>query len=137
MERKGVKEPDAPRKLADTFNEVFPYYLASGMPSEEFWKGNPDRVVAYRKKLQIENQRRNEVAWLQGRYIYEAVSVALHNKFRNKGDNPLEYPTEPHRITPQTKAEKEAERKQYIEGVRNMLEGLKASHDARSNNGTT
>ncbi len=80
---------------------------------------------------------RNEMAWWQGRYIYEAVSVALHNKFRNKGENQSDYPKEPHRITPLTREETEAEKKQYIDGVRTMLEGLKASYDARSNNGTT
>ena len=104
------------------------------MPSEEFWRGDPARVIAYRKKLQIENQKKNEEAWWQGRYIYEAVSVALHNKFRNKGENSVEYPKEPHRITPKTKAEIEAEKKQYIENVHNALSGWKASFDARSNN---
>ena len=124
----------APESFAKIFHDIFPYYLAYGMSYQEFWQGKPALVADYRAKHRIESRMKNEQAWLQGLYIYRAVSVAIHNKFHGKSDQPLEYPKEAIKLDPPTKMEREAERKKNIEAMRKMLEGMKAAYDARSNN---
>ena len=58
------------------------------MSSKEFWNDNPDLFWAYRfsyyNKQKNKQQEMNYNAWLQGAYIYEAVSVALNNAFNKQ-----------------------------------------------------
>lgn len=56
-----------------------------GMSTDEFWKQDPELFWAYRfsyiEKKKREQEENNYQAWLQGAYIWEAVSVALSNAF--------------------------------------------------------
>lgn len=56
-----------------------------GMSSKEFWEEDPQLYWAYRtfylKQQEESFERDNQYMWLQGMYIYEGVSVALHNAF--------------------------------------------------------
>lgn len=67
------------------------------MSVKEFWEESPDLFWAYRfsyyKKLEYEQQMANNNAWLQGAYIYEAISVALGNIF---GKQKLHYSSKPY-----------------------------------------
>lgn len=58
------------------------------MSSKEFWNDNPDLFWAYRfsyyNREKNKQQQMNYNAWLQGAYIYEAVSVALNNAFNKQ-----------------------------------------------------
>lgn len=76
------------------------------MTYEMFWQGNPYLCVAYREAHKLKIKSRNEEMWLQGRYIYDAVSIALYNAFRQKGS--AKNYVEPYDILPKTKEEKEA-----------------------------
>lgn len=55
------------------------------MSVKEFWEGDPELFWAYRFSYIQNLKQKQEVAntnmWLQGAYIYEAVSVALSNAF--------------------------------------------------------
>ena len=55
------------------------------MSVREFWEEEPNLFWAYRfsfyNKKKQEQEISNFQAWLQGAYIYEAVSVALNNGF--------------------------------------------------------
>lgn len=55
------------------------------MSVKEFWEDDPELFWAYRfsymKKLKQQQEIDNTNMWLQGAYIYEAVSVALSNAF--------------------------------------------------------
>lgn len=55
------------------------------MSVKEFWEDDPELFWAYRfsyiQKLKQEQEITNTNMWLQGAYIYEAVSVALSNAF--------------------------------------------------------
>lgn len=57
------------------------------MSAKEFWEDNPDLFWAYRfsyiNKKEQEQKEKNYHAWLQGAYIYEALSVSLSNAFSN------------------------------------------------------
>lgn len=43
----------------------------------------------------------NFIAWLQGRYFYEAVSVAISNAFRSRGQKTEDYASKPYELRPQ------------------------------------
>lgn len=94
------------------------------MTAVEFWEGDPWLAAAYRKSVGIRNQRHSEEMWLQGLYIFNAVSTAVGNAFRKKGTKPQPYMEEPIRVTPMTEAEKEAraerERQKVIAYFNNM-----------------
>lgn len=86
------------------------------MSSDQFWLDDPWLVVAYRRASELRNQRLSEEEWLQGAYIFHAVSTAIYNAFKKKGAKAKNYMEEPIRIIPLTeeeekeKAEKERER---------------------------
>lgn len=67
-----------------------------GMSSKEFWEDDPQLYWAYQtfylKQQEINFERDNQYMWLQGMYIYEGVSVALHNAFQKTQKNYTEEP---------------------------------------------
>ena len=91
------------------------------MTPDEFWKGDPRLTIAYRDAARRKVEEQNGYLWLQGRYFSEALSTVMHNSFSKKGTKALEYPNEPHRITPLTEEEKkakaEAERRKAIKSL--------------------
>lgn len=70
--------------------------MLMGVGHREFWELTPrdlsDYSAAYNEKI----KRYDYEAWLQGRYIYEAVAVALGNAFRKKGSKSIEYSEKPY-----------------------------------------
>ena len=58
------------------------------MSTREFWNEEPELLWAYRKsymdKLEIERELSNYNAWLNGLYVFEAVSKSLYNSFGRK-----------------------------------------------------
>lgn len=67
------------------------------MTYEQFWNQDCDLVKYYRKAAQIKQDLKNQDAWLQGLYIYEAlvdVAPVLH-AFAKKGTKPTPYRQEP------------------------------------------
>lgn len=67
------------------------------MSNKEFWEEDPDLFWAYR--FSYINRKREEakeieyVAWLNGAYINDAVSVAINNCFNKQK---LDYPLKPY-----------------------------------------
>lgn len=65
---------------------MFPSAIMFGMSSKEFWEEDPQLYWAYQtfylKQQEMKFDRDNQYMWLQGMYIYEGVSVALHNAFQ-------------------------------------------------------
>ena len=89
--------------------QVLPYYIAIGMPTSEFWSGDPYLVRAYQKAHQLRLEQRNQELWVQGLYnfrgfrsVIEGFAYALSG---SKGTKPSEYPSEP---IPFTEAEQKA-----------------------------
>ena len=101
------------------FLECLPYYMAIGMPPERYWDCACDDVNIYRKAHEIKVEEQNQLAWLQGLYVYDAISclVPVLHAFADKNCKPLPYPAEPYPLTAvQVKERKEAEaRKKYEE----------------------
>lgn len=67
------------------------------MSNQEFWEEDPDLFWAYR--FSFYNTKKEEfnsydyIAWLNGVYVYQAVSVALNNAFSK---TKIEYPSKPY-----------------------------------------
>ena len=87
------------------FEKYFPFYLSIGMSYDQYWKGDvwlaKHYYLAYKQKMEREQMFRNQNAWLQGLYFYEAlldVSPIMH-AFAPKGTKPLPYRDKPIPIT--------------------------------------
>lgn len=103
----------APLKTyTDTFNEQFPYYLSIGMTEEQYWDRDCMLVKFYREADELRTEKISFEAWLQGKYVYDAIcatSPILH-AFAKKGTKPVPYMNEPYPVT-KAKAQKQAEDK--------------------------
>ena len=134
MERDPVKET-APINLTDLFDEVFPWYLTAGMTPEQFWDGDPWLAKAYRKKLELADRKKNEEAWLYGKYVFYAVSTALYNGFRGKGKQSVEYLKEPFKIAEkETEATKAAKKEKAMNDSIAFIEGMAKRKKRRKDN---
>ena len=90
-----------------------------------FWHLTP-RLL--RKFVDADRLRKRELEmqmYIQGRYVFDAVSLALANGFRQKGSQPLSWLEEPYRILPFTAEEEEQRtieaRKKAIEFFNSMI----------------
>ena len=99
-------------------DELCSYYMAIGVPEKEYWHGDPTHLKYYVKAHELKNEQKNEELWLQGLYIYNAISVVMHNAFSKKGTQPEKYLEKPIRLTPipekETKKNAEKERQKII-----------------------
>ena len=99
--------PTKEKSYSEIFDECFPFYLAIGMSSAEYWEGDPSLTRYFRKAYEIKQEEINNNAWLQGLYIYDAVSVALHNALRGKNTKAREYAKQPYNFDNKEKSELE------------------------------
>ena len=103
------------------------------MSYEDFWHGDPRLVAAYRNADRLRWQRFNTEAWLQGRYYFVAVSLAMSNSF-SKGAG-KDYLKEPFDIVPKTEEEQEIETERAREAVREQLKRMVAEQQRKKRNG--
>lgn len=84
------------------------------MTEEQFWKGDPDLVIAYSKAQRLKDERRNQEMWLQGLYFYSALSAVISSAFGKPGTK-VKYLEEPVDLHPdETNARKVAEARQKV-----------------------
>ena len=102
-------ENQPPTTYTEQFENVCSWYMSIGMSYDEFWEGDAVLPKYYREAYEHRNTQRNQDFWMQGLYVYEAVSVVVGNALRKKGAKAENYPDKPH---PFTKLEQEYERKQ-------------------------
>ena len=57
------------------FEKAFPEYLAMGMTYELYWNQDASLVKAYRKAHEIRRDEQNFFAWLNGKYVYDAIGA--------------------------------------------------------------
>ena len=67
------------------------------MTYEQFWEQDCELVKYYRKAAQIKQGLRNQDAWLQGAYFYEALidAAPVLRAFAKKGTKPALYRESP------------------------------------------
>ena len=93
--------------------------MSIGMTYDEFWNQDVAMVGAYRKADEFKRRKQNEVLWMQGLYIRDALLSTVGNMFASKSSAPIEYPAEPYPVTAAQIEEKKAfERKQMEERMK-------------------
>ena len=105
--------PTREKTNTEVFEECFHFYLAIGMSPAEYWEGDAKLAQYYRKAYLFRQEEFNNNAWLQGLYIYDAVSTALHNALRGMGKNPppaRDYAKEPFELFKKEKSPEEKAR---------------------------
>lgn len=69
------------------------------MSYKEFWEEDPEIFWAYHfyfyEKQKLDTERTNVSAWLNGLYVYNAVSVSLSNAFKKAGEKADTYIGQP------------------------------------------
>lgn len=71
--------------------------MAIGMTYDQYWYGDVRMAGAFIKADEIRQERTNTEMWLQGMYIYDAISrlAPILNGFA-KDPKPLKYPDKPY-----------------------------------------
>ena len=110
---------------------AFPQYLAMGMSYEQYWDGPPFLAVAYRKAYRLRREVENEQAWLQGLYVYDALSTCMANTFSKRGAKKHEYIEKPIDIFPLTEAEKKRREKEEYAKMQRALENMRVQQQLR------
>lgn len=113
-----LSAPTQRKTEAEIFEEAFPFYLAIGMSYAEYWEGDPSLARYYRKAYLIKQEEINNNAWLQGLYIYDAISTALHNALRGFGKSKTparDYAKQPYNFNNKEKTEAEKAKEVAIE----------------------
>ena len=82
--------------------------MSIGMTYDEFWNGDVSMVKACRKAYELKSRQQNELLWIQGIYVKDALLSVVGNMFSKKGSTKFAYPEEPYPITAEQKAEIEA-----------------------------
>ena len=95
------------------------------MTEEQYWDRDCCLTKYYRQAEEIRTEKANQMAWLQGKYVYDAIACVspILRDFTKKGTKPLPYPDTPYPINKasveDTKKKKEeknyAKAKQYME----------------------
>lgn len=100
-----------------------------GMTSAEFWEQDPALVLAYREAYRLRFEENNRLAWLQGRYIYDALCAAspLFHDLAKRGTKAAPYYEEPIKFyqneEERIEAEKEKLRQQTIAYFTRLITG--------------
>ena len=95
-----------------------------GMTPEQYWDDDPYLAVAYRKAYRLKQELQNEMAWLQGMYVYYAFAVCLSNAFSKQSSKKQTYAEKPFDIFPLTEAEKKRREKEANAKMQKAMEEM-------------
>lgn len=115
---KAEEAAPSPVTYSEIFHKAFPQYLMMGMSAAEFWDGDSELVKDYREAYRLQCQSRarmmDEAAWLQGRYMRDALQSVylLVNGFVPKQAQAAEYPSLPYLQKEEENRKKESREKQ-------------------------
>lgn len=89
------------------------------MSNREFWEEDPELLWAYRKsymdKAKIKNEIDNYNAWLNGLYVYDAISKSLYNSFGRKETQPtINYTEKPYDFNAKPKTKEEIAKEEQL-----------------------
>lgn len=104
-------------------DRVCAYYMAIGVSFDEFWNGDYTQLKYRIEANRLMLEERNREMWIQGMYVYDAVTTAMYNA--NRGKKPQkEYMDKPIRITKPSEEEKEAEAQKILEQFKASLTAM-------------
>lgn len=100
----------------EIFENALPNYLFMGMTPDEYWNGDCSLTVAYRKAYEMKQEADNTRLWLQGAYIYDAISrlIPIMQPFAKKGTKAIPYLEKPY---PLNNNDNKAEDKKIEQGT--------------------
>lgn len=104
------------------------------MTSDEYWLGHPLLTEAYRTAYKLKIRHENELAWLYGAYVNNAVGVAIENTFGKKGGKRSRYMPEAIDLGLDTEMEKEAKIQKERDKLVEQLNAWKRAFDSRLKN---
>jgi hypothetical protein len=117
-------------KAATSYREIFenalPNYLFMGMTPEQFWNEDSTLVVAYRKAFEMKQEADNTRMWLQGAYIYDAISrlIPIMQPFAKKGTKAVPYLEKPYPLKEDSDNEDKPKDKNIEQGKVKALEWM-------------
>ena len=104
------------------------------MTEEQYWDKDATLVIYYRQAEELRKERTNEEFWLQGLYVYDAISrlVPVLHAFAKKGTKPQPYVEEPYPINKKKVEDAQAKKeKAKAEKGKAYMEGLMAQYNKR------
>ena len=108
--------------VGDWLDKACSQWMAIGVPYDVFWNGDYTQLKYYEEMHEYVLKQRNYEMWLQGMYIYDAISTALSKAFDKRSR--AEYAKEPYQIMPMTETEQEVAKQKKINEFRNQLNSL-------------
>lgn len=125
-----ITAPDSYKSYSDIFHEQFPFYLSIGMTDRQYWDGDCCLTRDYRRAFEMMKRRQNQMLWLQGAYVYNAILDAspILQAFAKKGTKPvpyLEYPI-PLDAKEAREQQEDKERRAYLKMRKAMQNKVKA-----------
>lgn len=106
--------------------------MSYGMTYEQFWFGEPIIAKYFRKANELNIKRKNQEMHMQGRYVFDAISIALSNVHLDGKQHKFnQYTEKPYDIFPKTKKELEREAIAERNKLINYLNGLSKSWDKK------
>lgn len=115
-----------------------PYCINMGIRAQDFWDLNIRKMRPFILAYNQRKEERNFFEWLNGYYVFNAVSSALANAFSERGHKPHTYIEEPLRITPLSEEEKiikaEKEREKAIAFFKSMEMAFIAEEKRKNGN---
>lgn len=109
---------------SEIFYKHFPYYLSIGMTETQYWDNDCMLTKYYREAEVMRQERANYNMWLQGMYVYDAISriSPILHAFAKKGTKAKPYVEEPYPISKKTeeKAEDRKAKAKSEKGLRYM-----------------
>lgn len=104
---------------------MLPNAIVCGVPEWRFWHCTPRILKAYAAAHKKWMDEQDVLAWMTGRYNFEAFSCVASNMFRSKGKSPAIYRDKPYSQERDETAKGEltdAEKKKYIDVLFHSLE---------------
>lgn len=94
------------KTFSEWADEMCAYYMAIGVPCDEYWHGDPTQLQYYIKAHELRNEQRNQEMWLQGLYNCRAIASGMGSKDK-RTKKEIEYFKEPIPIREKVKTESE------------------------------
>lgn len=120
------------KTLTEIFWDAYPAYLAMGMPSDEYWNGDAQACVAYRKAYKEKLDLQDAMLWRQGLYVYHALCCVAPYFNSIKPRKPEEYIDHPFGIVMKRDPEMDAT-PQAVEVMKALADKINSTR--KRNNG--
>ena len=105
-QRSGGRINENKRTAREIIEQDFlPSALAIGVDYGTFWRLNPRLLKSFIDADRLKKRQFEMEMYINGRYMFDAVSISLANAFRNKGTMPINWMDEPYRMLPLTEEE--------------------------------